>query len=78
MQKVTEIVRGNDLLLQTPRQIYLQQKLNFNLINYAHVPLNTFQQKLSKQNKAEPLNNNNKRKFKKSTQVLGMNEKHCE
>ncbi len=77
LQKVTEIVRGNDLLLQTPRQIYLQQKLNFNLINYAHVPLalNTFQQKLSKQNKAEPLNNNNaKENLKKALKFLGMNE----
>ncbi len=75
LQNITEIVRGNDLLLQTPRQIYLQQQLNFNKINYAHVPLalNSLQQKLSKQNKAEPLiNKNAKDNLKKAFKFLGM------
>ncbi|WP_124055410.1 glutamyl-Q tRNA(Asp) synthetase [Arcanobacterium ihumii] len=36
---VTQIVRGNDLLASTPRQIYLQRVLGFDAPEYAHVPL---------------------------------------
>jgi glutamyl-Q tRNA(Asp) synthetase len=53
-QGVNQIVRGADLLDNTPRQIYLQQLLGYPQPSYAHVPLVLDQhgQKLSKQNLA--------------------------
>ena len=36
---VTEIVRGRDILSATPRQIYLQRLLGFDLPVYRHIPL---------------------------------------
>lgn len=50
-QGVTEIVRGSDLLDNTPRQIHLQRLLNIDTPSYAHLPiaLNSQGQKLSKQ-----------------------------
>ena len=56
-QGVTHIVRGADLLDSTPRQIYLQQKLNFDTPHYAHVPIatNNAGEKLSKQCRAEAI-----------------------
>lgn len=38
---VTEIVRGRDLLSSTPRQVWLQQTLEFQTPVYFHVPLLT-------------------------------------
>jgi glutamyl-Q tRNA(Asp) synthetase len=56
-QGVTDIVRGSDLLDNTPRQILLQQKLGLPTPRYAHLPVivNRDGQKLSKQNLARPL-----------------------
>lgn len=57
-QGVNQIVRGADLLDNTPRQLYLQQLLGLPHPSYAHVPLalNEQGQKLSKQNLAPALN----------------------
>ena len=56
-QGVTHIVRGADLLWNTPRQIYLQRLLGLPTPVYAHVPLvtNAAGQKLSKQTLAPAL-----------------------
>ena len=50
-QGITHILRGADLLDSTPRQIYLQQLLNFPTPQYAHIPVasNAAHEKLSKQ-----------------------------
>jgi glutamyl-Q tRNA(Asp) synthetase len=56
-QAVTHVVRGADLLWNTPRQIYLQGLLGLPTPAYAHVPLvtNAAGQKLSKQTLAPAL-----------------------
>jgi glutamyl-Q tRNA(Asp) synthetase len=56
-QDITHVVRGADLLWNTPRQIYLQTLLGLPLPVYAHVPLitNAAGQKLSKQTLAPAL-----------------------
>jgi glutamyl-Q tRNA(Asp) synthetase len=56
-QGITHIVRGADLLWNTPRQIYLQGLLGLPTPLYAHVPLvtNAAGQKLSKQTLAPAL-----------------------
>ena len=38
-QGVTEVVRGDDLLSSTPRQVLLQRLLGLAAVRYAHVPL---------------------------------------
>ncbi|MBQ3064139.1 MAG: tRNA glutamyl-Q(34) synthetase GluQRS [Clostridia bacterium] len=38
---VTEVVRGNDLVSSTPRQIFLQHELGFSTPDYCHIPLLT-------------------------------------
>jgi glutamyl-Q tRNA(Asp) synthetase len=54
MQGITEVVRGSDLLVSTPRHILLQNMLRYETPAYAHVPLvlNANGEKLSKQTKA--------------------------
>ena len=56
-QGVTHIVRGADLLDSTPRQIYLQQLLEFTTPIYAHLPVavNAQGEKLSKQTLAQAI-----------------------
>lgn len=56
-QGITHVVRGADLLWNTPRQILLQTLLGLPTPDYAHVPLitNAAGQKLSKQTRAPAL-----------------------
>ncbi|MFC6670731.1 tRNA glutamyl-Q(34) synthetase GluQRS [Marinobacterium aestuariivivens] len=56
-QGVTRIVRGSDLLDETPRQIQLQRYLGHATPRYAHIPVAATPdgQKLSKQTRATPL-----------------------
>lgn len=56
-QKVTDVVRGADLIDSTSRQIYLQRLLGFPTPRYMHVPImaNERGEKLSKQTGAQPL-----------------------
>lgn len=56
-QGVTDVVRGADLLWNTPRQVHLQTLLGLPMPRYAHVPLvvNAAGQKLSKQTLAPAL-----------------------
>lgn len=58
-QGITHIVRGSDLLDLTPRQIFLQQCLNYPTPIYCHLPVITTRQgqKYSKQNHAPALDN---------------------
>jgi glutamyl-Q tRNA(Asp) synthetase len=60
LQGVTHVVRGADLLLSTPRQIYLKQLLGLPDTSYAHFPIvkNTAGEKLSKQTLAPALQKN--------------------
>jgi glutamyl-Q tRNA(Asp) synthetase len=55
---ITHVVRGLDLMDNTPRQIHLLEKLGWPIPVYLHIPLiiNDDGQKLSKQNQAQPLN----------------------
>lgn len=57
LQGVTDVVRGADLLLNTPRQRLLQRALGYRALRYAHIPLVTNEagEKLSKQTLAPPL-----------------------
>lgn len=56
-QGVTHIVRGQDLLSSTPRQILIQHLLEIPTPEYAHLPLVTDQngEKLSKTDNARPV-----------------------
>jgi len=56
-QQVSDVVRGADLLDNTPRQIYLQRLLGLPTPRYLHVPivLNAAGEKLSKQTGATAL-----------------------
>lgn len=57
VQRITDVVRGADLLDNTPRQIFLQRALGLPTPRYLHVPvvLNAAGEKLSKQTGATAL-----------------------
>jgi glutamyl-Q tRNA(Asp) synthetase len=57
LQGITHIVRGADLLDSSTRQIYLQDLLGYQHIQYAHIPaaLNQQGEKLSKQTLAQAI-----------------------
>ena len=60
-QAVNHVVRGTDLLDSTPKQIYLQQLLDYPAPAYLHLPVivDSKGQKLSKQTLAAPVDNRN-------------------
>lgn len=54
---VTEVVRGEDLLLSTAQQIYIYRLLGYNIPEFEHFPLirNDVGQRLSKRDRAESM-----------------------
>ena len=56
-QRVSEVVRGTDLLESTPRQILIQRALGLPTPKYAHLPVavDASRRKLSKQTFARPI-----------------------
>lgn len=60
-QGVTDVVRGADLLMNTPRQIFLQRLLGHATPGYLHLPLvrNGAGEKLSKQTRAPAIADDN-------------------
>jgi len=56
-QQITDVVRGEDLLESTARQVYLQQLLDYPTLRYLHVPVvnNAIGEKLSKQTGAKAI-----------------------
>ena len=56
-QRITQVVRGCDLLDSTPSQIYLQRLLGLPTPSYSHLPLavDRYGNKFSKQTRAEPV-----------------------
>jgi glutamyl-Q tRNA(Asp) synthetase len=64
-QNITDIVRGVDLLDSTPRQVYLQNKLNLNTPSYLHLPIaiDNAGKKISKATKAISVNSSKPNKI---------------
>ncbi|PID50616.1 MAG: tRNA glutamyl-Q(34) synthetase GluQRS [Proteobacteria bacterium] len=81
-QNISHIIRGADLLDNTPRQMYLQTLLGLPQPQYLHIPIATYTdgQKLSKQTKAAPIPTENKAEKLKTLcatlQFLGQTPPH--
>ena len=45
LDKISHIVRGADLFSSTPRQVYLQNLLDFNVPKFSHIPVATHHKK---------------------------------
>jgi glutamyl-Q tRNA(Asp) synthetase len=79
LQEITHVVRGEDLLDNTARQIYLQQQLNYPQPHYLHLPLvlDDNNEKLSKQTNATAITCNTPGEALKALQAaaqhLGLN-----
>jgi len=69
-QRVTDVVRGADLLDSTPRQIYLQRLLGLATPRYLHVPMavDASGEKLSKHAGARPID---RRDLQRALRFLG-------
>lgn len=79
-QGITEVVRGQDLVDNTPRQVYLQKLLEYSTPDYIHLPLvfNDDGQKLSKQNLAPALDNHKAvSNISKALEILGYPAEVC-
>jgi glutamyl-Q tRNA(Asp) synthetase len=74
-QQITDVVRGEDLLDSTPRQIILQRALQLDTPRYLHLPLvvNSDGQKLSKQTGAPAIEDSNPQaELRRAMQFLGL------
>jgi glutamyl-Q tRNA(Asp) synthetase len=77
-QGITHIVRGQDLLNNTARQIYLQNELGYATPSYRHLPLvlDDHGEKLSKQTLASSINTENEKsalaELRKAAEHLGL------
>ncbi|WP_114697427.1 tRNA glutamyl-Q(34) synthetase GluQRS [Polynucleobacter necessarius] len=78
-QDITHIIRGQDLLSNTARQIYLQQLLDYGRPKYMHLPLvlDEHGEKLSKQTLATQIHTQDKKhvllELRKAAKHLGLN-----
>ena len=77
-QNITHIVRGEDLLSNTARQVYLQKMLGYKQPEYLHLPLvlDEHGEKLSKQTLATQINTQDEkhslRELRKAAKHLGL------
>ena len=77
-QGITHIVRGEDLLSNTARQIHLQKILGYQTPQYLHLPLvlDEYGEKLSKQTLATQINTQDDKhslaELRKAAQHLGL------
>ncbi|MBU3615824.1 tRNA glutamyl-Q(34) synthetase GluQRS [Polynucleobacter sp. JS-Polo-80-F4] len=77
-QKITHVVRGQDLLSNTARQIYLQEVLGYKRPEYLHLPLvlDEHGEKLSKQTLATQINTQDEKcslmELRKAAKHLGL------
>ncbi|GAA0398424.1 tRNA glutamyl-Q(34) synthetase GluQRS [Cocleimonas flava] len=71
-QEINQVVRGSDILDNTPRQIFLQQLLGYPQLEYLHFPtaVTADGKKLSKQNHSPPVLTDNDSSDKKMESLL--------
>ncbi len=80
LQGITHVVRGADLLDNTPRQMALQQALGYPTLQYLHTALVMSEDgaKLSKQNGAQALDTSNPlQTLNIAAQALGLGQQNC-